>query len=419
MNLRKIINKQVFLVYLFSSFTVWFALSPYLRLNILLMLILALLVFLFKKELPPLKMPPNGRTESLCITILLVMIMISFVVNSVINPQHKLLSNFLGLIIVLFVFYYLYNAIIYSYGEIQLIVKGCTYGCILLMLIVVADGALANYGNIRIHDWFVWGYSGNTSYFDRYFWTTPCSPCVEPAEASLFVNCLFPFCFITYKKKLERGLLCLLFIFSQFTLFSSAGIFTALSGIILIAILFTKNKSIKIIIPVFIISIASFVYLFASEYLESLAIVEKLTLSGETSSDASRQISWSHAIADGISSPLWGMGPGYGKSILEEGYLSTFLLILGDYGLIAFGVFIYYWYLIFKKVAKLHYSYRIYIMYSFYSITIGAMVSDITNVFALWILVPIIFKMDKEYKRYKYKRVYNENLTYRQPKERY
>lgn len=419
MNLRKIINKQVFLLYLFSPFTVWFALSPYLRLNILLILILALSVLLFKKGLPPLKMPSNGTKESLCITILLALLMISFVVNSVINPQHKLLSNFLGLIIVLFVFYYLYNAIIYSYGEIQLIVKGCTYGCILLMFIVITDGVLANFGDIRIHDWFVWGYSGNTSYFERNFWTTPCSPCVEPAEASLFVNCLFPFCFITFKKRIERALLCLLFIFSQFTLFSSTGIFTALSGIILIAILFTKNKSIKIIIPALTISFALFIYIFASDYLESLAIIEKLTLSGETSSDASRQISWSQAIADGINSPLWGMGPGYGKSILEEGYLSTFLLILGDFGMIAFGVFIYYWYLIFNKVVKLHHDYRIYIMYSFYSISIGAMVGDMTNVFSLWILVPIIFKIDKDYKRYKFKRLHNENLTYRQPKERY
>lgn len=417
MNSRKLLNKQIFLVYLFSSFTVWFALTPYIRLNILLLLILVILVFFKKNGLHSLKMPPNGRKETQCINILLVMFMLSFAVNSVLNPQQKLLSNFLGLIIVLLVFYYLYNAIIYSYGEIQIIVKGCSYGCILLMAIVITDGVLANFGDVRIHDWFVWGYSGNTSYFFRDYWTTPCSPCVEPAEASLFLNCLFPFCFIAYKKSIERGLLCLLFIFSQFILFSSAGIFTALSGIILIAFLLSKNKTVKIFIPIFAISFALFVYFLAADYIESLAIIEKLTLSGNTSSDASRQMSWIHAISDGIDSPIWGMGPGYGKTVLEEGYLSTFLLILGDFGLIAFVVFIYYWCLIFKKVVKLHNSYRLYIMYSFYSITIGAMVSDITNVFALWILVPIIFKMDKDSKKYKLKRLHNENITFRKSKE--
>ena len=133
-------------------------------------------------------------------------------------------------------------------------------------------------------------------------------------------------------------------------------------------------------------------YQVISDYSQYLAIIDKLTLSGNTASDSDRTAAWSTAIADGFSSPLLGNGSGYGKIARENGYLSVFLLMLGDYGIIAFLLFTTLWILLWYKVIMVKDKIRPYLLLSFFSVTIGMAVGDISNSFVQWLLIPIIYK---------------------------
>ncbi|SEA09408.1 hypothetical protein SAMN04487851_102271 [Prevotella sp. tc2-28] len=394
MKAKVIINNIAKAIFLFSSFTVWFALTPYLRWNIFLILLLCGVNAILYLSLPKLSLPKDSFVENVIMIMLVVIISLSFIFNIIFNPHPKLLSNFLGMLVVIVVFYFYYNAVIYSYIKTDLIIKWCAYGGVLVILISVLDGVLANFFNIRIHDWFVYGFPGNASYFDRAIWSSPCSPCVEPAETALYINCLFPFC-LYYFKGIKKYYLIILYIFCIFELFSSAGIFTMITGALFYLYMTQpKMKMFTILGVIFFFLLLLVIYYSesVSYYLEQLAFVEKITLSGETASDSDRSDAWAKAIADGLKSPFLGNGPGYGKDTRETGYLSLFLLMLGDYGIIAFLLFIVFWFLLWYKTFLIKGRIRVYIILSFYSVTIAALLGDTSNSFVQWLLIPIIYK---------------------------
>ena len=226
---KTIVNSLIKLIFLFSSFTVWFAFNSYLRWNIFLILLLCGVNIILYSVLPKLTLPKESYIENVLLVLLIVIITFSFGYNMIVNPHPKLLSNYIGMLIIMAVFYFYYTAAIFTYAQKGLIIRWCAYGGVVVMLIASVDGVLVNFFDIRIHDWFAFGFPGNTTYFDRAIWSSPCGPCVEPAETALFINTLFPFC-LYFFKGIKKYILTGLYVFCIFELFSSVGVFTMITG---------------------------------------------------------------------------------------------------------------------------------------------------------------------------------------------
>lgn len=403
--MKKTICRFTNLALIFTPFTVWFALNEYLKLNFLFICIafvIDLIYCTFNKDTHLFVRQAKTKSQRLAIKIFLGIVLLSFIINIIFNKQPKLVSNFIGTFAIIFLLYYSYSSLIQKYVPIDKCIKLLAYSCLLLMLIIFVDSILANFFGIKIHEWFIIGYKGNTNYFDRLLWSSPCSPCEEPGAAAQYLNVLIPFFFLYFKGKIRvSGII--LYGFCLFSLFSTTGIVTLL--LISSFLWFEKVKSIGKIIVIFFICLLSFstIVLYNNndvfkDFIDQLAIVDKVSFSGNTDSDTQRSEGMGLAIANGLQSPIWGMGPGYGKSVLETGYLSTFLTFLGSYGFIGFFAFIAFWSSFIKKASKLNPQIRNYFLFSILACTVAAVIGDILHSFILWVLLPIINKAYNENK---------------------
>lgn len=401
--MNKIICRFVSLALIFTPFTVWFAINEYLKLNFLficLAFVLDLAYCVLNKDNRLFVRQANTKSQRFAIKIFFGFVVLSFIINIIFNKQPKLVSNFIGTFAIIFLLYYYYGSLVQKYVSLNKCIKLLAYSCLLLMFIIFVDSILVNFFNIRIHEWFIFGYKGNANYFDRLLWSSPCSPCEEPGAAAQYLNVLIPFFFLYFKGKI-RILGAILYAFCLFSLFSTTGIVTLL--LISSFIWFKKVKSIgKIIVISFIclLSLSTIVLYNNNDvfknFIDQLALVDKVSFSGNTDSDTQRSEGMGLAIANGLQSPIWGMGPGYGKSVLETGYLSTFLTFLGSYGFIAFFAFIAFWFSFIRKASKLNPKMRNYFLFSILACTVAAIIGDILHSFILWVLLPIINKAYNE-----------------------
>ena len=377
----------------------WFAVTDYIRLNFLIIFVAFLFSLLNNKRKFFLVSQKNTRIQRISLLVLLTIITLSFVWNLNYNYQNKIISNYLGTIAILFFLYFCYSSLVQNYLSIELGILGLAYGGILLMSIVTIDSILVNFCGIEIHDFFVFGHAGNTSYFYRSLWISPCSPTEEPGAAALFLNILFPFTF--YKMKgFKRIVSVCLYFFCLFSLFSTTGLVTFLIIIAILSSIYSKlNYKFLIFFSLFLgvvvlLSVNSIPML--EEIGEQWAFIDKITFSGNTVSDSERQEQWFLAIRDGFDSPFLGQGPGYGKATYEVSYLSTFLMFLGNYGIIAFLAFVLFWLTFIYKSLKLVGPIRVVFICSIVSCTIAAAIGEIMHSFILWVLLPIINKVYNE-----------------------
>lgn len=395
--MSSILSKLTFLALIFSSFTIWFSLGDYVRLNILFIFIAFVLnLFHSSKKKPLFKSSKNTKLQRFFILATLFFIFISFLVNNSINYQPKLVINTIGTFMIVFILYFYYSSLIENYLSIDSCIKGLAYGSVLLMTIIFVDSILVNFANIEIHNWFIINHEGNTDYFRRSFWTSPCSPCEEPGAAAHYLNVLIPFSYY-YFKGIKRVLIIILYIFCLFSLFSSTGLATVL----ILALLYTflELKGLKKFIPLLIILALIILYnkLYSTNpmirtMIDEWAFIDKITLSGNTGSDMERQELWGCAISDGLASPIVGMGPGWGKWA-HPSYLSTYLMFLGNYGIFAFLTFLGFWLTFLKKCFKLPPKYKNIFLFAFISCSIAAAIAELVHSFILWMLLPVINKI--------------------------
>lgn len=394
--MNKIISRITFTALLFSSFTIWLAVNDYIRFNFLIVCIAFILSILNYNNKGFLVFQKNIRLQMISIFLLLSIISLSFLWNSLFNYQNKIISNYVGTIAIIFFLFFCYSSLVENYLPVKSCMKGLAWGGVLLMLIIVVDSVLVNFAGIKIHDMFVFGHEGNTSYFYRPFWISPCSPTEEPGAAAQYLNVLFPFtCFVM--KGYKRIICVCLYFFCLFSLFSTTGIVTLLI-IVLVLILTQSNTKLKFTVFLLLcIGIISFLFLKDTvlfiEIENQWAFIDKITLSGNTASDSQRQEQWLLAIQDGIDAPFLGKGPGYGKATYDISYLSTFLMFLGNYGIIAFFTFVIFWMTFVYKSFCLKGPIRTVFICSIVSCTIAASIGEIIHSFILWVLLPIINKV--------------------------
>lgn len=384
------------LLLVFSSFSTWLALNEYLRFNIFILVLISIVNMFFYPKSGLLRVQKNTKVERQSMCVFLIIVSLSFIVNLNLNYQPKIISNYVATIFIILFLYYYYSSVIEKYLSREQCIKGLAYGGLLVLVIIVVDSLLVNFGGIEINPYFIIGYEGNTSYFWRSAWVSPASPTEEPGITAVYLNMLFPFVLYYFKRRFHL-ILWSLYLFSLFSLFSTAGLFVASSGLLLI--IYLKFNSLQKIVA-FTVVIATVFVLFTvfyhneyvQEFISQWNFVDKITLSGESASSAERSYGLMRAIKDGLENPFLGQGPGYGKYIIDVGYLSTFLGFLGMYGFIAFTAFLVYWISVFKKCFNLSREVRYCFIFSFYAITISAVIGDNLHSFGLWMLIPIVTK---------------------------
>lgn len=406
----KSIRIFTYLALLFSSFTIWFSLGAWLRINFF--FICVALFFSAINELSKFRsiivFQKNTDEQRIWMNIFLTFVVASYCYNTMYNWNSKLNSNTLAILFLILLMYYCYSSIVERYISIENGIKWMARGSVLLMSIVFVDSILVNFAHIKIHDLFVWGLEGNTDYFYRGFWISPCAPTAEPGDAGQIMNVLIPFS-IYYFKGRKRMIVIALYFFDLFSLFSSTTLLEfLLVPTCLLAFQNRKNKKYAITyIIVFAIGVFLYTRVQGGSSFSSISadwsFIDKVTLSGNTGSDSERQTSWLIAIQDGLTHPIFGRGAGIDKAIVDNRlliptYLSTWLAFFAYFGVFAFIAFALFWSTFFRKCLKLNGTFKNMFLFSFICNTINGVVGEYYPVFVFWAVLPFINK------------AYNENL---------
>ena len=117
------------------------------------------------------------------------------------------------------------------------------------------------------------------------------------------------------------------------------------------------------------------------------------------SSSGARLDQWRRALSNFVKHPVFGNGPGFGVNEDTEGYLSVYLTILSDIGIIAFLLFISFQRALIQKIMKVKYTIRNFMLFcvitSFFHLII---IADFYHA-PLWILfvfIQLVYKEQKE-----------------------
>lgn len=398
------INLLILLSLLFSSYTTWFALNEYLRFNFLFIFIAFCLTVIRYPNII-FTIQKNTKIQRYSMFVFLLIVILSYLYNSIVNFQPKCNSNFIATIGIIFILYTYYNAVINKFFSLNSCINGLAYGGLILMISLIVDTILGNFFDIKLHDYFTFNYKGNTEGFTRLGWYSTAGPTEEPGVAAQYLNLLIPFCWLVFKSYKKRLLLALSYVFCLGSLYSSTGVATLILNSIILVIISKKQTTKIFLLTIIILSFVTSIYLYNNHddfrnSIDAMAFINKVTFSGETQSDTERATGILTAIHHGIENPLLGKGPGYGKFYFDHGYLSTFFSFLGNYGFIAFIAFIIFWIDFAYKCFKLNLILKKTFLFSFISCSVACIIADNLHSFILWILLPIINK------------AYNERLIY-------
>jgi len=239
----------------------------------------------------------------------------------------------------------------------------------------------------------------------------------EPGSMALFYNIYFGISLYYLNQKINNKTkivgMFFLFSFCHFALFSNAGIALAIVSLILIFLTnkfqtqtISKAQLIWIMISFLALFSAIFIiYIFNFEEIQNSIekFINKLMFdeNRKYSSSGQRLKQWSRAIQNFFSRPIFGYGPGFGVNQDAEGYLSVYLTILADLGIMAFLFFFSFIERIFFKLNTLPIKTRSFLLFSLITSTIHLfIVADFYHA-PFWILLVLIQTIYKENKTIK------------------
>lgn len=401
--MNKLIKLSLSLAICFSSFSVWFAPHTYCRLPMFFIGIAIISALVSYPESLTHKQADTAPSRNV-FSVYFILVILSFIINLFTNGTPKTISNGIGTIVIYLVFFYLYASLIDYWLKANMMIKCLGMGGLVLMGVILIDGCLVNFANIKIHDWFVFAQESNTDYFYR-GWISGAAPTAEPGESSACLNILAPFSILYFKK--FRIIIATLYVFCLFSLLSSTGFVSAICGSLLLLIISKLNLIKKLAIVIGFITVSSILLNFMkmdgiSELLDNMAFTQKISMSGETASDSDRRKGFEYAYNDMLDAPIIGQGPGYGKTRLQTGYLSTYLANMAMYGIAAGCLFIVFWFIHFRKCFKMNESVKYYFIFAFLSTFIIGLVIDTLHIFIYYMLFPLVNKL-YNYRKYSLK----------------
>ena len=408
------IKKLFYLFIFFAPFTSFFALSAWLRLPIIInqILFLFLIIGIFQNSYIKIKWIVK---EDLYLLAFLVLIWLSFVLGF----REKRSFNHSLAYTNSILFYFFLSKYIITHFKISSvkIAKVIYWSFITCSLIIIIDFIGKNYYNISLRAVFseADGVVSNMDYFIRGGMFRVGGVAEEPGHMAIFYNIYFGISlyYLHQKENFKNNKwLIILFLISHFAMMSSAGI---VLPIIAIIIIFSINKLLRLKITakqlfwilsvfIFIIIVAGiFLFFDIGQYSKELKEFFNKVFFNESketySSSGARLDQWRRALSNFVKHPVFGNGPGFGVNEDTEGYLSVYLTILSDIGIIAFLLFISFQRALIQKIMKVKYTIRNFMLFcvitSFFHLII---IADFYHA-PLWILfvfIQLVYKEQKE-----------------------
>ncbi|PKQ45750.1 O-antigen ligase family protein [Confluentibacter flavum] len=349
--------KKLFFLFIFlAPFTSFFAISPWLRLPVIInqFLFFALLLSILISG----KVLKNWLVkEDLFLVGFLILVWISFFLGF---KEQRSFNHSLAYTNSIIFYFFLSKYVIHLLNIRTIEITAIVYKSFLFCsFIIVVDFIGINYFDFSLRKVYapvVDGAVSNMNYFVRGNMFRVGGVAEEPGQMANFYNIYFGFalCYLYQKKefyKIKRVLI--LFLISHFALFSSAGMTLALLAFLLIFIwnrlkkFSIKRSQLNWIAGSFFVFLIIGIILFSSKIEKSISefseIIDKITFNenpNEVTSSGARLYQWNRALYNFSKNPILGNGPGYGVDEDAEGYLSVYLTILSDVGVLAFLFFI-------------------------------------------------------------------------------
>lgn len=414
--LRKLVG--IFIV--LTPFTSYFAVSSWLRLPVIVLLILvslSLLSIAIKQKIAIAALKIDREDFFLLSFLILVWTSWLFGFREGRSLNHAIAYTFaVG-------FYYFIFRMIVNNNQINstFILRHFAITSIICCSIIILDWILINLFSIGIRDYFV-NIENNTAnmlYFQRAYFFSVGGVAEEPGSMALLLNITAPLGLLYFEQRQNSktyNILLTLYGVALFCLFSTAGLFNLIFAMgVLYLYNLIESKKIKISLnSVMLISIGLMVIIIIAvnnqHVIDSITneISQKLSLNTRDASASIRTETWYKAFRDWRMSPLLGNGPGHGVQLYGSGYHSVYFSILADLGVLsimAFGAFI-----LSKaiKVFILPRHVRFYVGIAFIATTIHfAIVGDFYHA-PFWILLILIGKLHFERTQYiPYENIHN------------
>ena len=407
------VKKLFYFFIFFAPFTSFFALTAWLRLPVIINQILFFLVILMIFKQNTFKTKWILKEDLLLITFL-VLVWVSFLLGF---REKRSFNHSLAYTNSILFYFFLSKYVITTLQISSIKIAKIIYWSFLTSsVIIIADFIGKNYYNFSLRDTFsaVDGATSNMDYFIRAGMFHVGGVAEEPGHMAMFYNIYFGislyYIHSNENVKLYKWAI-LFFVIAHFAMFSNAGIVLPLIAVIIIFPLnklrrlkITTKQLFALLVLLFSIIIVSGAFLFfdigqTNQILADFFNKVFFSETAEYSSSGQRLKQWERALYNFVKHPILGNGPGFGVNQDEEGYLSVYLTVLSDIGLIAFLFFISFQKVLMSKVMKLKGNIRSFLLFcvitSFLHLII---IADFYHA-PLWILfmfIQLVFKENKE-----------------------
>lgn len=407
--------KKLFYLFIFlAPFTSFFAVSSWLRLPVVVN------QFLFVVTLFGVLVHKKIRNKWLVQEDLLLLIFLCFVWLSFLFGflEKRSFNHSLAYTNSILFFFFLIKYVI-EWQRISLlkISKVVYYSFLTASLIIIIDFIGINFLNIEIRNWYseIDGKISNMDYFIRNGFKRVGGVAEEPGHMAFFYNIYFGISlfYLSSKNNIKTLIMpIILYLLCQFAMLSNAGIILPVFALLFIFI-YNKLKKLKISKKqILIICSFLFIFLFTSiififfDVGNSSKIIEEFfdkVFFNESdksySSSGQRLKQWERAFTNFIKKPVLGNGPGYGVNEDAEGYLSVYLTILSDLGILAFLTFLSFLVILIQRILYLDIYSRSFLLFCVMTCFLHLfIIADFYHA-PFWILLVLIQLKYKENKK--------------------
>ncbi len=407
------LKKLFYLFVFFAPFTSFFALGDWLRIPVLINLILffVAVISVFKNK----KIKNNWLlSEDSLLIGFLILVWVSFLFGT--RNQRSFnhsLAYTNAVLLYFFLSKYVFKLLKISTIEVAKIIY---WSFLAVSLIIIIDFIGINFFDFSLRRLFsdVNGKTSNMDYYIRWGFKRVGGVAEEPGSMAIFYNIYFGITlyYLNFNSSIKKHIgVLFIFILCHFFLFSSAGMTLPILAVCIIFIINILKKykisvkQISVVLKIFVaIIFASIViFLFDIEMPQEVKnFVNKILFNetGSYSSSGQRLKQWQRALSNFIKSPFLGNGPGFGVNEDREGYLSVYLTILSDVGIIAFLLFIYFMRILIQKIMRIDEPIRNFILFSAITSFLHLIIiSDFYHA-PVWILFFFIQNLYKEQKTF-------------------
>ncbi|TXK44905.1 hypothetical protein FVR03_13195 [Pontibacter qinzhouensis] len=402
------LKKLIGLFLIFSPFTSYFALSGWLRLPVMLLLItisafLIKLIFKPKIKIKALKI----KDYDILLIVFLGIVWVSFITGF---ANKRSFNHSLAYTFAIGAYYFILRIIVhYEKLDAGFIMKMFAISAVVCSCIITLDFILINVFKIGIRGYFINldNGSANMLYYIRGRAWAVGGVAEEPGSMALLMNIICPVGILYYKLRENQFMqyfLTILYLFSMIFLFSAAGmlILILVYGFIFsCTFLLSKRITIKksnILAIFLLIGISALLvvkyYAVLEKPLNELS--DKVLFKNNSYSASIRLHTWVTAFKDWFMNPFLGNGPGYGVEKYTLGYHSIYLTILADLGIFAIIAFVSFLIKFGGNLFWLNPQIRTYFMLPFLSTLVHlAIVGDFYHA-PFWILLILIQLIQKD-----------------------